>query len=280
MIRQIYAVISVALTLLILAVTPGVARAQSGFSGQFSGLDDAAGLTVSLAQSGGNVSGRISAPDGSGQDLAGALRGSSFDSELVFQGRKGTARFTQQPLGLALIWTAEGGGSEVVFVFRRNDLQLPQPSTAYVPPPPPNLLGTADPVSFLHSYEFWPPEDVSRVFSDIEDRFRALIQIFPAVHTDVIWKLCGSAVPSDKLATSLRGQGVTCDDVDGKLKAAQADGRFNRYKERVRREKIDALLAVECARGNHPAHTCTEAARRTQSAATALETVATVLNRM
>lgn len=281
MFRWVHVYLSVGLTVFFLCLSPFQAAAQSGFSGQFRGLDDASGLTISLSQSGNNVQGRIAAPDGSGQVLSGALNGGAVESALVYRGQQGRARITLQPLGLAVIWSANNGtGEEVVFLFRRNDLQVPQPSSAYVPPPPPNMLGVSDPVSFLHSYEFWPPDDVSRIYSAIEDRFRTLIQMFPAVQTDVIWKLCGSVVPSDKLASALRGQGVTCAMIDTTLKAAQSDGRFNRYKERVRREKVDALLAVECARGNHTASTCAEAARRTQAAATALETVATVLNRI
>lgn len=266
-----------ALAVAILLASGGAAKAQDSFNGTFEGLDEANGLSVQLRQIGREVTGRISAPDGSGQKIEGQNRDGTITSELIFRGQRGTARIIEKGVGLSIVWApANGSGGDVVFAFRRQQLDLPGLPTGYTPQPPPGARDI-DPSTFLRSYEFWEPNIVAGVYDSIEERYRALIRIFPLVHADLIWKLCQSTAQPRELGQALRGEGVTCAQVDTRMKAAQRTGAFNAFKQRMHVQKADALLAVECARGIHNADICQEAAVRTQRAAVSLETVTTVL---
>ncbi len=273
--------VAAALCLLLLMVS-GTVAAQDRLNGTYLGLDDAQGLSVQLQDNGRSVTGRVSAPDGSGQAISGDIEGGSAFSKLIFRGQHGIARFTPKGLGLSMIWSPTDqngnrtGGADVVFAFRRQSLELPAQPAGFVPAPPPGTR-RFEPGSFLRSYEFWEPNAVAEIYDVIDEQYRAIIRLFPAVQTDLIWKLCQSTSVPSELGEALRGEGVTCAQVDNKIKASQATGGFNRFKRRVHTEKVDALLAVECARGIHNAPVCVDAARRTQRAATALETVATVI---
>ncbi len=267
---------------LVMLVAVGPAAAQQNLSGTYLGLDAAQGLSVQLQDNGRSVSGRVSAPDGSGQSISGEMKDGSAVAKLIFRGQQGIARFTPKGVGLSMIWSPADqngnrtGGADVVFAFRRQSLDLPAQPAGFVPAPPPGTR-RFEPGSFLRSYEFWEPNAVAEIYDVIGEQYRAIIRLFPAVQTDLIWKLCQSTSVPSELGEALRGEGVTCAQVDSTIKASQATGGFNRFKRRVHTEKADALLAVECARGIHNAPVCIDAARRTQRAASALETVATVI---
>ncbi len=246
--------------------------AQERLNGAYYGLDEARGLTIQLN----GATGRIGAADGSGQEIQGRMQNGSVITDLIFRGKRGTARLTPKGLGLGFIWTPQDGSGDVVYAFKRQGLETPPPPVGFIPEPP---QGTryVEPSRFLASYEFWSPDSVASVYDGIEEQYRALIRLFPAVQTDLIWKLCQSRSAARELGEALRGEGVTCGQIDKRMKEAQKSDAFNRFKRRVHSERADAMLAVECARGIHLAPTCIEAARRTQRAASSLETVKTVL---
>ena len=249
------------------------AQAQQGLDGTYTGLDEARGLTIQLRGTGG----RISAADGSGQAINGRMQNGSVLTDLIFRGQRGTARLTPKSLGLGFVWSPQAGGNEVVFAFKRQGLETPPPPAGFIPEPPRGTRNV-EPASFLASYEFWSPDTVAGVYDGIEEQYRALIRLFPAVQTDLIWKLCQSRSTARELGEAMRGEGVTCGQIDKRMKEAQQTDAFNRFKRRVHSERADAMLAVECARGIHVASTCIDAARRTQRAASSLETVKTVLS--
>lgn len=251
------------------------ASAQERMGGVYYGLDEAQGLTLQLQDSGNGATGRISAADGSGQAINGQRQGGSVVTDLIFRGKRGSARITPKGLGVGITWTPQDGSGEVVFAFLRQGLELPPLPPGYQPEP--YAGASVEPHTFLSSYEFWSPNIAANVYDSIEEQYRAIIRLFPVVHTDVIWKLCQSSTRPRELGEALRGEGVTCAQVDESLKAAQKTGAFNGFKRRVHAERADALRAVECARGIHQPGICIEAAKRTQQAAMALETVKTVL---
>lgn len=252
------------------------ATAQDRLDGVYYGLDGARGLTIQLQDTGNGATGRITAADGSGQAIQGRRQGSSIVSDLIFRGKRGSARITPKDLGLGLTWTpADGSGGDIVFAFGRRGLELPAPSPSYVPET--QVGARVEPHVFVASYEFWSPETVARVYGGLEDKYRTIIQLFPAIQTDVIWKLCQSSSQPAKLGEALRGEGVTCAEVDRTIKGAQKTDAFNRFKRRVHAERADAESAVRCARGIHLPTVCIASARRTQAAAMSLETVKTVL---
>jgi len=177
-----------------------------------------------------------------------------------------------------MIWRPDSGGRELVYAFRNERLTLPTKPPGYTDPPPSGAT-RVNPVDFLTSYEFWEPAQVARAYDGLDDKFRVLMKTFATVHTDILWKLCLAPVAPDQLVDALRGEGVTCTDLRTRIRASQADGAFMNYKRAVHAEKIDAMLAVECARGSNPVAVCEQAARRTQAATLSLETVGSVLNR-
>ncbi len=248
------------------------AVAQQRLDGTYQGLDQAHGLTLQLS----GVNGRVSAPDGSGQAIQGRMQNGSVVADLIFRGKRGTARMTPKGIGLGFIWTPQDGTGDIVFAFKRQGLELPTPPAGFMPQPAPGTRNV-DPSRFLASYEFWEPDAVSAVYDSVGEQYRALIRLFPAVQTDLIWKLCQSRTTARELGEALRGEGVTCGQIDKTLKDAQQSDAFNRFKRRVHAERADAMLAVECARGIHQARICIDAAQRTQRAAMSLETVKTVL---
>ena len=258
---------------LLCAIATLPAHAQERMDGTYYGLDGAQGLTLQLTQ---GPSGRISASDGSGQAINGRMENGSVVADLIFQGKRGTARFTPKGIGIGMVWTANDGSGETVFAFRRQNLQLPPMPAGFQPEPPYGTRGV-EPSAFLSSYEFWTPNTVAFVYDDIEEKYRAIMRLFPAVQADLIWKLCQSTARPMELGEALRGEGVTCAEVDSTLKDAQRTDAFSRFKRRVHAQRVDAVLAVECARGIHQANICIDAARRTQRAAASLETVKTVL---
>ncbi len=251
------------------------ASAQERMGGTYYGLDEAQGLTIQLQDSGSGATGRISAADGSGQAINGTRQGGSIVTDLIFRGKRGSAKIIPKGLGLGITWTPQDGSGDVVFAFLRQGLELPAPPPGYAPEPYPGI--SVEPHTFLASYEFWSPNAVARIYDSIEEQYRAIIRLFPVVHTDVIWKLCQSSPHPRELGEALRGEGVTCAQVDNALKDAQRTGAFNGFKRQVHAERADAMKAVECARGIHQPNICLEAARRTQQAAMALQTVKTVL---
>jgi len=258
--------------ILLMTVT---ATGQERLDGTYYGLDEARGLTIQLQDTGNGATGRISAADGSGQAINGRAQGSSILADLIFRGKRGTARMTPKDLGLGFTWTPGDGSGEMVFAFGRRGLELPPPSASFVPE---DRLGSrVEAHTLVSSYEFWTPDTVARHYDSLDEKYRAIIQLFPAVQTDLIWKLCQSSVQTTKLGEALRGEGVTCAQVDDRLKAAQRSDAFNRYKRRVHAERVDVERAVQCASGIHLPSVCARSAQRTQRAASSLETVMTVL---
>lgn len=266
----------------LIAVAPPATAQETGLSGTFEGIDAASGLTISLSEANGQAKGRIAAPDGSGEDLAGPANGNSFQSPLIYQAKPGIARISAKPLGISVVWSPVDAdnnpvtGDEVVFVFRRKELVLPRPSARFKEPPA--YVGrNPNPIDFLNSYEFWKPNDVARVYGAMSNRYRMLIEFHPAVRADIIWKLCQSETEGETLASILRGTGVTCEQMISTLRDAQKNNRFNDYKERVHTEREDALYAVRCAKGIHLPVVCNASADKTRDYAMSTETVATVM---
>ncbi len=246
--------------------------------GIYHGLDGAQGIAVQISpvQSGFIVD-IVSGSSGSARFEAQAIP-NGVRGPLVLQGQAGTADFIKIPAGLSMVWQPNGGGQELVYAFKHQQLALPQLPPGYKNPPPPGA-DRVNPVDFLTSYEFWEAAQVARAYDGLDDKYRVIMKSYATVHTDMLWKLCRAPVAPDQLTDALRGQGVTCRDVQNKIRDAQSTGEFSNFKRAVHFQKQEAQLAVECARGIHTVSVCTRAAQRTQQATLSLETAATVLGR-
>lgn len=244
--------------------------------GTYRGMDGARGITIQLARGGNGYVGEIASTSGGGATLNAEAVPGGARGPLMLQGQPGTVELTARPVGLSMVWRPDSGGSELVYAFRREQLALPAPPAGYTDPPPPGAT-RVNPLDFLNSYEFWEAAQVARTYDGLDDKYRVIIKTFATVHTDVLWKLCRAPTAPAQLVDALRGQGVNCVDVQKKIKASQETGGFMRFKQAVRVQKVDALLAIECARGINTADICTRAAQRTQQAALSLQTAGSVL---
>lgn len=254
----------------------GLAQAQE-LNGTYRGLDGASGITIQIAPGGSGFTGEIIAQAGGRvaldtQAVPGGARG-----PLTLQGKPGIVELMARPVGLSMVWRPDSGGTELVYAFRHEQLAVPTPPVGYRDPPPPGAT-RVNPIDFVNSYEFWEAAQVARAYDGLDDKFRVILKTFAIVHTDILWKLCRAPIAPAQLADALRGQGVTCIDVQNKIKVSQTTGGFTRFKQAVKNQKVDALTAVECARGINPANVCTQSAQRTQQAALSLDTARTVLD--
>lgn len=260
------------------AVSPLASAEAQEIGGIYRGLDGAQGITVQLSRGGNGYVGEIISQSGQRVTLNAEAVPGGARGPLTLRGQSGTVELMSRPVGLSMVWRPEFGGEELVYAFRHDTLALPTPPAGYKDPPPPGAT-RVNPIDFVNSYEFWNAAQVARAYDGLDDKFRVILKSFAIVHTDVLWKLCRAPVAPDQLADALRGQGVTCLDVENSIKRSQTNGAFTNFKHAVQIQKRDALLAVECARGINTASVCARAAQLTQQAALSLETVGTVLNR-
>ena len=252
--------------------------AADELGGTYRGLDGAHGITIQLSRGGDGYVGEIFAPSGDRASLNTAQTPTGARGPLTLQGQQGTVEFRTQPVGLSMIWRPDAGGPELVYAFRHEQLALPQLPPGYKDPP---AFGATrvNPIDFLTSYEFWEAAQVARAYDGLDDKYRVIMKSFATVHTDMLWKLCRAPIAPDQLTDALRGQGVTCIDVQQKIKESQKTGAFSNFKRAVYFQKIDAMLAVECARGINTAAICARAAQKTQQATLSMETAGSVLQR-
>jgi hypothetical protein len=252
--------------------------AAQELGGTYRGLDGAHGITIQLSRGGDGYVGEIFAPSGNRASLNTQATPTGARGPLTLQGQRGTVELRSQPVGLSMIWRPDNGGTELVYAFRHEQLALPQLPPGYKDPPPFGAT-RVNPIDFLNSYEFWEAAQVARAYDGLDDKFRVIMKSFATVHTDILWKLCRAPLAPAQLTDALRGQGVTCIDVQQKIKESQKTGAFSNFKRAVHFQKIDALLAVECARGINTASICAQAAQKTQQATLSLETAGSVLQR-
>ena len=163
------------------------------------------------------------------------------------------------------------------FGFVREGTPRPE-ARPFVISEPDRMGEPVDAVAFLQSYEFWSPEGVSRGYVGVLPRYRSVIALFPALQTDIIWKLCSQPFGAPPgLAEALRGQGVTCAEVLGAISGARAKSRYTAFKREVAEERQIAFEAVNCARRIGTEARCKEVAKLTSEAAISMQNAATVV---
>ena len=137
-----------------------------------------------------------------------------------------------------------------------------------------------DPDVFLISYEFWPPDGVARGYDNIGPRYQTMLRLFPLVHADVLWKLCQSSARPAALAEALRGQGATCESITRDVEGTLTNGRFEKFKSDVARDKAELMAAVQCSRNYIVKESvCGPASKRMAQAAVEMQTIASALSR-
>ncbi|MEL6475903.1 MAG: hypothetical protein AAFR17_01140 [Pseudomonadota bacterium] len=261
------------------------AQAQDALSGSYRGALEAEGARIEIAPDSDGFRGTFFDRAGRSQDFAADKVGVLAEAVLDMGGQTVLMRMDPKPYGADVALIPLDAQGQLVFAgarfltFLRPGLDLPKPPPGYVSPPT-DARGRITGNGFLNSYEFWPAEGVRLGYLSLPPRFQTLLQLFPAVHLDVIFKLCLARQDGPALAKALRGSGVACGEVVDAMAQMQRTGRFSVYKREVAEQRSLLETNVKCADGYLASKTqCDQAAAAIAQRAVALETPATVLQR-
>ncbi|MGM0585002.1 MAG: hypothetical protein ACQEUZ_10170 [Pseudomonadota bacterium] len=280
---------------LLLALCAGLlfapaARAQEdapvpSLEGVYVGIGPARGMRVEIRDAGRTPAGRFVDSNGTEAKIGGGWKEGGLEALLNFPGRPIYARFTPAAGGLqmtALPLDPEGNPLRQearALAFLREGTATPEQPELYQDAPK-RAGQETDPDVFLASYQYWTPDGVARGFDNIGARYRTMIRLFPQLHADVLWKLCGAQEQHGLLAEALRGQGASCADIEATVTRLQEAGRFAEWKGAVQSEIETLMPAVQCARGYIVKESvCGPASARMAEAAASLETVGGALAR-
>ncbi len=277
-------------TALIPAAIPPAAWAQQGAAGtaaaaadpilgDYIGLDGAQSMVLAVhPQNEGYVIVFRPAPSGEVYNIEAEKAADGIEGAVDWRGGSGIMRVAPKGAGIVMIWAPLNAQKEPdraatqAFAFVRRGTEMPKTGQF----PAPRRGEKTTPAVFLQAYELWEPNAVQTGYEGLTDADRDLLRLYPLVMTDVLWKMCG-ATGGEGLAEALRGQSVTCGDIDAAISAGQSSGRFNAFKQQTANQRADALKAIECGRGLYRDAECAAAARKTQEIALSLQSVAGAL---
>lgn len=261
----------------------GAALAQ--FAGRYVGIDAAQGMTIELTRSGATARGTLSRPDGSRIRFSGEIVDDSLEASFNEGGRRIYLRLEAEPIGARLVMVPIDDGNQLrvdqteALAFLREGVDMPTRPDRFLPPPE-RAVPWIEPRAFVSSYPFWPPRSVALAYEGLEPRYRSVVKLFPVVQADLLWKLCASPERTPGIAEALRGQGLSCNDVNAAFAAMQTGESFDRFKRTVAAEAKALMTTLGCAddlRRTDPA--CRAAAADTAKRAVSMETAASVLAR-
>lgn len=262
----------------------GAALAQDALGGQYDGLDNAEGWSISLTPATDGFEGVFTDRAGRQTEFWAPGNAQEASGKLEIAGAPVLFQFSPRAIGMVLFWIpiAADGALEVEsakpFAFLRKGERLPD-APEIVREPPQKIGERVDPFVFLENYEFWTGQEVGRGYVGLLERHRTLIRLYAHVHTDVLWKLCQSPTSPAGLAEALEGQNVACGDLLTKVEELQRTGRFSAYKQGLSEERAKLIDAIRCAQGALSQETCVKVSRWTAQAAISLETAQTILSR-
>jgi hypothetical protein len=269
---------------MVASLAPSGVLAQ--FAGRYVGLDAAQGMRIEMeAPRGGQARGTLRRADGSTVRFSGEVVGDTLEASFTEGGVRTYLRLLAEPIGVLAVLVPFDAQNQLrvdqteTLAFIREGVSMPAPPERFLPPPD-RPVPYIDPQAFVSSYPFWPPRSVAMAYEGLEPRFRSVVKLFPVVQADLLWKLCASPERTPGIAEALRGQGLTCGDVDSVFRAMQAGDGFDRFKRSVAAESRLLMQTLGCAddrRRNDAA--CRKAAQETARRATSMETAGTVLAR-
>lgn len=269
---------------LLAILAPHGALAQ--FAGRYIGIDAAAGMAIEMeAPRGGQGRGTLRRADGRTIRFSGDVVGDTLEASFTEDGVRTYLRLLAEPIGALMILVPFDAQNQLrvdqteSLAFIREGVSMPAPPERFLPPPD-RPVPYIDPQAFVSSYPFWPPRSVAMAYEGLEPRFRSVVKLYPMVQADLLWKLCASPERTPGIAEALRGQGLTCGEVDGIFRTMQGGDGFDRFKRAVAGEARLLMQTLGCAddrRRNDPA--CRAAAQETARRATSMETAGTVLAR-
>lgn len=260
------------------------AHAADQLNGRYYGIDDAAGASVSIAPDADGFSGVFFDPLGNSQEFKADAVDDAAEAVLDMDQRTILLRMAPLPYGaqISLIPFDESGNlileNSRSLVFLREGTQVPQAPADFVDAPRDDCRRIAG-YSFLTSYQFWEPQGVVNGYLCLPEKMRRLIEFFPEVQLDVLWKLCLSPGADLALGRALKTAGLGCPEVLDGLATIQRQGRFDQYKQRVEAQRLSLRMSIRCADGYLASkEDCDAAARRLSQAAVSLRTPAMFLS--
>ncbi|MDR3499236.1 MAG: hypothetical protein P4L72_08420 [Parvibaculum sp.] len=252
--------------LLALALAPQ-ARA-AGFTGNFNGIANAAGMTLNLQEAGGRVVGRLAA---GGQDYAvvGARSDKGAQGSLRVGGGAADAAFfrmEERPLGVQFLFIpAKADGKPDLdaareYSFLAQGVAVPSQSRYLAAPPASEKI---DVLRFIDEYRQWDPRDVARIYSALDERSQGLIQLYDHATADLLWRICSTNPPNEnisqaKLDELLDRQHIACADFMPLVAAAQKGGLFPEFLRRARFQFEIVRETVLCNRGQSSTSKCAD----------------------
>lgn len=255
--------------------------AAAQVEGGFFGIDAAQGMRLELSSEGG----ALRLPDGTRFEFRGEVVGGALEATLERPEGPAFLRVTPRPAGVEAVLApvdAQGlldVGATQAFAFLRDGTPLPDLPRGFLPAPAAPVRAF-DARAFVRSYAFWEPLGAALAYDALEPRMRTVIRLFPIVHTDLLWKLCQSPESTAGLAEALRGQGVSCAEVNDAMRRALAGASFTRFKADVAAERAILDTAIGCADDlSRTDPDCRRAGQETARRAVSMETAATVLRR-
>jgi len=259
---------------LLVAVTAGLmlmpalpVRAETPFEGQFDGIADATGMTLSLQDLEGRIVGRFGRSSG-GQPFAlnGRRSGDKAQGALTRQGMSAFFHVETRPLGLQFLFIPGDAAGKpdldaaVDYSFVRRGVTLSQ-ATPYKPAPP---RGEAvDILTFIDDYRKWSPHDMARLYGALPDAHRTLIQLYDHASAEILWRICltnppNAAVSPILLEEMLDRQNTDCAAYVGRVEEARVSGLFGEFLRKVKFQFELIRETVRCDRGQSPDHKCAD----------------------
>ncbi len=247
----------------LIAASPAFA---SGFTGQFDGIGTAAGMTLTLQEAEERVVGRFSSGRGQAFSLNGRRTGDAAQGSVERSGQSFFFHIEERPLGVQFLLIPKtpdqepdiAGATDYSFVQR--GLQLPKPSAFRAAP----ARGIdVDIIQFIDAFRDWDPDDMSRIYVGLDNRYRELIQLFDHAAAEVLWRVCTTSPPNDvfdarDLNQILERQRTDCAAYLTSVGAVRDAGLLNEF---LRKSNFQLELireTVKCDRGVSPETKCAD----------------------
>lgn len=271
------------LLLVLVAAWPAAPLWAANFTGNYHGIAAAAGMSLSLQETGGRLVGRLAAADGRDYALNGALSKESGASEnkpdgKIVRGAEGELRLGGQALAVAFFRIEERPlGVQFLFIPVKDDGK-PDISQAHdysflakgvsVRPKQPVVAAPAgdqkvDLLSFIDKYRQWNPRDVARIYAQLSGRDKGLIQLYDHASGDIIWRICETNPPNEFITQPmiddmLDRQHISCAELTPLAARAQKGELFPEFLRRARFQFEIIRETVLCNRGQSSPDKCAD----------------------
>ena len=237
----------------LLWVTPLKAE---GFAGDYHGIAAAAGMSLSLQEMGERLVGQLAAADGHIYTLTGVITDKtknkksahSAQGDLRVGGVVSAVAFFRvemRPLGVQFLFipvTDSGapdmlGAQDYSFLAQGAIKQTADRATKSATVAAPK--GKVDVLDFIDKYPQWSSRDVARLYGQLSDKDRGLIEIYDHAGGEILWRVCSTNPPNDVVTPTLLSelldrQNSSCAELLSLAEQAQKGGLFSEFLRRAR----------------------------------------------